>query len=133
MFFLLIFLQDRLMNLFQWNFWVLCLCHPIRLFQPTLLLTSEIFANLPVYYFGRNLPASPFILLSPSIWNSRLLLFIRALLTYLKKKKKIPRRYKINNSFVYIELYKNALFIFQDVDFPQKCSYCTVNFTTEIY
>ena len=31
----------------------------------------EIFANLPVYYFGRNLPASPFIPPSPSIRNWR--------------------------------------------------------------
>ena len=47
---------------------------------PSLLLTLEIFANLlvyytlPVYYFGRNFPASPFIPPSPSIWNSRVLL-----------------------------------------------------------
>ena len=47
------------------------------LFQPPRLLTLEIFANLlvyctlPVYYFGRNLPASLFIPPSPSIRNSR--------------------------------------------------------------
>ena len=29
--------------------------------------------TLPVYYFGRNLPGFPFILSSPSIWNSRVL------------------------------------------------------------
>ena len=45
--------------------------------QPPRLLTLEIFSNLPVYctlpiyYFGRNLPASPFIPSSPSIWNWR--------------------------------------------------------------
>ena len=48
-----------------------------RLFQPSRLLSLEVFANLPVdcavpvYYFGRNLPASPFTPPSPSIWNSR--------------------------------------------------------------
>ena len=56
---------------------MLCFCQPPRLFQPSRLLTLEIFANLPiyctrpVYYFGRNLPASPFIRPYPSIWNSR--------------------------------------------------------------
>ena len=30
-----------------------------------------VFATLPVYYFDQNLPASPLILPSPSIWNSR--------------------------------------------------------------
>ena len=46
---------------------------PASLFIPTSprLLTLEIFANLRVYYFGRNLLASPFILPSPSIWNSK--------------------------------------------------------------
>ena len=43
MFFLLIFSQDRLMTLFQWNFQLLCFCKPPR------LLTLEIFANIPVY------------------------------------------------------------------------------------
>ena len=32
---------------------------------------SSIFASLPVYYFGQNLPASLYILPSPSIWNLR--------------------------------------------------------------
>ena len=45
-------------------------------FQPARLLTSEIFASLPVYctlpvVFGQNLPATPFIPPSTSIWNSR--------------------------------------------------------------
>ena len=46
---------------------MLCFCQPPRLFQPPHLLTLEIFANLTVcctltvYYFGLNLPASPFI------------------------------------------------------------------------
>ena len=77
MFFLLIFSQDRLTILFQWNFWLLCFCQSPRLFQPPRLLTLEVFANLPVYctlpvyYFGQNLPVSPFIPPSPSIWNSR--------------------------------------------------------------
>ena len=50
-----------------------------RLFQPSRLLTLEILTNLPVYctlpvyYFGRNLPASSFIPPSPSIWHSRVL------------------------------------------------------------
>ena len=58
--------------------------------------------------------------------------FYSSIINIFKKKKKIPRRYKINNSFVYIELYKNALFIFQDVDFPQKCSYCTVPIIVQV-
>ena len=36
-------------------------CQPPRLFQPPRLLTLEIFVNLHVYYFGRNLPASPLL------------------------------------------------------------------------
>ena len=49
---------------------------PVAVFcQPPRLLTLEIFANLPVYYFGRNLSASPFIPPSPSIWNSRVSTF----------------------------------------------------------
>ena len=77
LYFLLIFSQDRLMILFQWNFWLMYFCHSPRLFQPLRLLTLEIFANFPIYctlpfcYFGRNLPASLFIPPSPSIWNSR--------------------------------------------------------------
>ena len=55
-----------------------CFFQAPRLFQPSCLLTLEIFANLLVYctlllyYFGRNLPASLLILASPSIWNSRI-------------------------------------------------------------
>ena len=63
--FLLIFSQDRL--IFYFNEISNCFCPPLRLFQPPRLLNLEIFANLPVYYFGRNLPASPFIPPSPTI------------------------------------------------------------------
>ena len=61
----------------QRNFQLLCFWQPFHLFQPPRLLTLEFFANLPVYctlpvyYFGRILPASPFILPSLSIWNSK--------------------------------------------------------------
>ena len=51
---------------------------PASLFiQTSCLLTLKIFANLPVYCtvpdycLGRNMPVSPFIPPSPSIWNSR--------------------------------------------------------------
>ena len=49
---------------------MLCFCQPPCLFQPSRLLTLEVFALLRVYYFGRNLPASTFIPSSPS-WHSR--------------------------------------------------------------
>ena len=65
-------------DIFTWSFdhfiWMKFL---FAVFLPTSpFITLEIFAKLPVYctlhvyYFGRNLPASLFIPLSPSIWNS---------------------------------------------------------------
>ena len=62
---------------------MLCFCQPPHLFQPLRLLTLEIFANLPVYYFGRNLLASPFIPPSPSIWNSRVSIYDMIYIIYM--------------------------------------------------
>ena len=68
--------------------------------QPPHLLFWPKFASLPVY------SALPFYLKLESIT------FYSSIVNILKKKKKNnPRRHKINKSFVYIELYKNALFI----------------------
>ena len=67
----LIFSQDHLMILFLMKFLIAVFleaspfinfgdfCQPPRLLHP------------PVCYFGQNLPASPFIPPSPSVWNSR--------------------------------------------------------------
>ena len=58
-----------------------CFCQPPHLFQPPRLLTLQIFANLPVYYFAWNLPASPFIPPYPSIWNLRVTLYNKKVIT----------------------------------------------------
>ena len=67
-------------------------------------LIAVFFASLPVYctllvyYFGRNLPASPFISPFPSVWNSRVNLL--ALLHVHQKIVKIDI-HKIANGFIF--------------------------------
>ena len=71
--------------------------HP--LFQPLRLLTLQVFASLPVYctlpvyYFDWNLPASPVIPPSPSIWNLRVYnLFMSTLTALMKSSLKIKQK-----------------------------------------
>ena len=96
MFFLLIFLQDRLMILFQWNLQLLCFCQSPRLFQLPCLLPLEIFCQPPhLLHLPRLLfwpesaslllySALPFYLKLKSTWILTALLFILKLKIFIK-------------------------------------------------